>query len=737
MNTNQRPTLEQLLRNGHIYEAIDALGRSATNLGDRALRSRVDTLRESYGYLTDYALRGAADPSREAVYDDILASVRDIAACISRRKKTADKPTLYFNTVRSNALNPDESISTAVSDYLRTLADKSNALLAGMTDATGSDGVNLSTRLDMCERKLFNHVWTSHPLTREEADTLAGFITNPGVPSGARQMVVAAVMMGELEWHDDRRIELMAKAYLADDEQVSVKALCGLLITLWSHRNRPMRKSVAHSIAAAADSPRWERDLHMAFLQLIRARDTERVNKKITDELIPGLMKLKPDLEKRLRDSHSPIDPESFEDNPEWQEMMDKSDLSDKIKELSELQEEGSDVLMGTFGSLKTFPFFNDIHHWFIPFDAEHPALKQPDGGEWQSFVDVIASSTFLCDNDKYSLALAFSMMPAQNRDVITAQFRMQNRGFDQMKAASLVTEATDREAIANKWMQSLYRFYKLFRRKGDFDDIFLNPVKPLDIPLLAPYFKDADTLSLAAEFYFKRGYWAEAYELFDRLTSISPASTQLLQKMGHCKQRLGEIDKAIEHYEHSQLLGDDSVWTHKRLGACYRMAGQPNKALPHLEAVATAKPSDMNAALALGHCLVEMERYAEALKHYFKVEFNSPDNRKVIQPLAWALMLNGDYAKARGYYGRLLHENPTATNYLNAAHLDLLEGNLQEAADRYQLSIQAMEFDTDGFLAAFEADRPMLIKRGADPLLTAIVLDTALDKARRSGSRI
>ena len=40
----------------------------------------------------------------------------------------------------------------------------------------------------------------------------------------------------------------------------------------------------------------------MAFMQLIRSRDTERVSRKLTDDLLPGIMKLRPDIDRRMRD---------------------------------------------------------------------------------------------------------------------------------------------------------------------------------------------------------------------------------------------------------------------------------------------------------------------------------------------------------------------------------------------------------------------------------------------------
>ncbi len=738
MTKPSRPTLESLLNRGLISEALDALERSAIAHGTREMPDKVAHVREAYDLLARYAIDGAHDPSRADVYADVCASIRDLAASLRRQRMMQDSATLYFSTVRTQQLQPDRTLTTVVDEYRRLIARKNEALITGETDppVTEGSGVLLSTQTDMTEKELFNRLWTTHPLSREDADAIDALLDSPVLPSAAAQLTVAGIMAGEIEWHDDRRIVSLVKAYGSADMAVSVKAACALLISLWMHRRRPMRRMALDALAAAADSPRWAADMRMVFLQLIRARDTERVNRKINDEIMPDLMKMKPDMEKRLRDLPTAVDPMSLEDNPEWEEMIEKSGIRDRLKEISEMQEEGSDVMMGTFGTLKSFPFFNDIHHWFIPFEREHPSVARGDNGEWMAFADVIASASFLCDNDKYSLACAFGMMPADHRDMLLAQFKMQNLNMAEINASSLTTADTDREKMANRWIQSLYRFYKLFRRKGEFDDIFAEPVNPLEIPQLSVVFDDADTLGLASEFYFKRGYWDEAYTLFERLATLQPVTAQMLQKMGHCRQRTGDIAGALARYEHAELLDANSVWTLRRIGSCHRMAGNHEAALPYLERVAEACPEDHNAALALGHCLTALGRYREATVQYYKVDFIHPEGGKAVRPLAWALMMSGEFDKARIYYQRVLSDKPDATDYLNAAHLDLLTGRYADATDRYLLSAHASGGDSAVFTKAFEEDMPLLTSRGVDPLMARIVLDTVVSRHRHDSER-
>lgn len=78
------------------------------------------------------------------------------------------------------------------------------------------------------------------------------------------------------------------------------------------------------------------------------------------EEIIPEMMK-NPKL------NLEGLDEDAEDHNPEWEEWIDRSGITDKLRELGELQMSGADVYMSTFSQLKHFPFFRKISHWFYP----------------------------------------------------------------------------------------------------------------------------------------------------------------------------------------------------------------------------------------------------------------------------------------------------------------------------------------------------------------------------------
>jgi hypothetical protein len=109
----------------------------------------------------------------------------------------------------------------------------------------------------------------------------------------------------------------------------------------------------------------WREDFRTVYMELVKTVDTDRITRKIRDEVVPEMLKLKPEIDKKINLNIENLDPAEMEENPQWQEMMESSGLADKLKEMSEIQEEGGDVMLGTFERLKTFPFFrkNSFHH--------------------------------------------------------------------------------------------------------------------------------------------------------------------------------------------------------------------------------------------------------------------------------------------------------------------------------------------------------------------------------------
>ena len=686
----------------------------------------IDRVEESYALMLRYAADGADDPQRRDVYAGIVAKLYSLLDRVIREAEEADSPTLYFNTVRYERMQL-ETLPQLIDSYARLI---DNTSLFNMA-ASGNAAQRVKDRLEKenLERRIFNKIWTEYPLGADSVDALRAMFANAALPSYFKEYVVSALMLGAFDYYEESRLLLLLDAYASQPPRLALKALCGAVLVMCAHRDRSDTTRLVDRIAALRESMPWERDIKAVYLQMIRTRDTEKINRKVRDELMPQMLKLRPDIYKKINDTASMADLSDIEENPEWQEMLENSGIADKMKELSKIQEDGGDVMMSTFSHLKTFPFFNEMPNWFLPFHIDHSVVSDTlSSGGGETIAELISATPFLCNSDKYSFALSLNHVPEAQRKMMLSQFDEQNVNLAAIQNSELSADDKMRENVINKYIQDLYRFYKLFRRKGEFYDPFALPVNLTQVPLLAKDTTDAATLQLVGEFYFKHGYYADARELFTVLSGIVPPDAALYQKLGYCYQQAGDIDEALKYYGQAELLNADSIWTVRRMAACYKLSGRPAEALEYFKRVSAIYPDDLSAALNIGHCLLELERYAEAMKYYYKVEFLDTKSTRAWRPLAWCALLSRDFDTSRKYYERVLTgTEPDAGDYLNMGHLNLATGNISEAINLYKLSATADPGRMEGFIKNLNADRDALTAIGVDVSVLPLIIDSML----------
>lgn len=709
----------------HINQAIDELETLATATSCAwNIRQTIASIKENYNLMAKYALDGISDPSRNQVRSDIISSITTTTDLILREAKLPTSPKLYFSALRYEKLQGDATIASLIELYKEKNSRMSMGLLTGNTDIKEPDGRLLSDVLDTIATRLFNKVWTSHPFTKSDHQVLMAFFNDATVPKTIKIQLIGAVMLGGMEYFSENRLLLLGEIYNSNANGLDIHALCALLLTTWMQRNNIHTSKIKSMIASLSELPQWPGDVKMAFLQFIRTRDTERINRTMREDVIPSMMKIRPGINKIIKDDPEMLDPMSIEDNPEWEELFEKSGLGSKLRELSELQAEGADVMMSTFSHLKSFPYFNEVAHWFQPFSPEQYHVSKALADDSFELAELLESTPMLCDSDKYSMVFSLEQVAGSARKVMLEQIKAQNINLAEIKNSSLLPEANSRENIANKYVQDLYRFFTLYRRKNEFSNPFVSPVNLVEIPEIAEAFDADSTLQLVAQFYFKRKYYSEAYTIYSKMLERDSSDAQTLQKAGYCMQQLGDIPVATGLYERSELLNPDSQWLQRRLAQCYRSLGMYEKAASHYEKLLKLNPDDLGLSQNLGNCYLDLKRYDDALKQYFKVEFLDSKSNKALRPIAWCLLMTGQAERGRTYYEKILADAPTSNDLLNYGHLEMSEGKYREAISKYRNSLKLSGGDIDKWKEMFNADRKELIALGVDPFIIDLVAD-------------
>lgn len=100
--------------------------------------------------------------------------------------------------------------------------------------------------------------------------------------------------------------------------------------------------------------------------------------------------------------------------------------------------------------------------------------------------------------------------------------------------------------------------------------------------------------------------------------------------------------------------------------------------------------------------------------------------------------LLEGDLDKARRYSKSVVARTPSAADHLNAGHIEILSGNLDEGVKCYAEAIAADNFDVGNYVRAMKAD--METYRGLsslDPLTLGLILDEAIRRSSSLGHKM
>lgn len=704
------------LEAGRLSAVIEDVRALPADVRDYAINSSLDAVAEHYKYLLHYFAEGAADPGRRDSYDDLRTDLRCIVDRCMRKAMAQATPTLYYNTLRTLALHPERTLAAAVDEW----REQSQQLAS--TFAIDNAASELRHSVDSLENEIFERVWTTFPMSASEQHAVATVLEDDE-PEGhnIRMRITAAVGLGLMEFYDARRFDLLAAvADTAADEREAQAATTWILLALFRYRRRKHSREVRSRLRASADHPLWQRRVREIYLELLRARDTERVTKRVRDEMMPDIMRMGRDI---IDSGAMTVDDTEggIEVNPEWEEKMREAGVYDRMREFSEMTSEGADVFMGAFAHLKNFPFFSRLQAWFTPFDAGNSDVARGLEGDMAAFVDALTHVPLPCDNDKFSILFSLGATPANQRELLARQLEANREAMEQ----SLQGDGS--AGFSRAYVQNLYRFYKLYGRRSEFFDPFARGIFLQDIELLQSAVRNADTLTASAQLLFSIDAWADARTCFELLGNIGEPSAEIYQKTAYCLEQMGQYAEAADNYAFADLMDGSNEWTLRRLAHTLEMADRPERAVGAYERLLERKPGDRYLTKRLAYTLIKTGDYARAAGLLRRLAASDPDavNPDMLRALAWSTFVSGDTDAARGYYREILNVGPRGADYLNMGHLAWAEGRIADAIRLYGKYADGAGADVDGLERDIRADLPALAAYSLNLSDLPLILDS------------
>ena len=635
---------------------------------------RLFAIRTDYQLMTDYWRRGFKDPQLPHLYDTLLKRMYVLYANIANAYTIRHTPLLMSLYFRPHTSARDWSPQN-IREELESFVSEVAMLELEPPHTAEPKRRELYARHYRLTTELFGYILTCGIWTDGFATAIEEMLLSPTIDSGDQQLLVSGVMLAAINCFDIAKFRLLVHLYQkATDEEVRQRALIGWAFALQAEIGQCIyveEKALVHQLL---EDDACCQELVELQKQLIYCIDAERDNATIQNEIMPDLMK-----QPGLRITHNGIEEEEENDlndilHPDEAEAnLERMEAS--FQKMVNMQKQGSDIYFGGFSQMKRFPFFNELTNWFIPFDFSHPGLATvAEKFKNSRFLRSILQSAPFCNSDKYSFALAFEQVVSR---IPPSYVEMIEKGEATMNEFAAEEKATP-AYIRRMCLQDLYRFFRLFKDRQAFRNIF------------AP--EDREYLILAKQTF--RQTHVEAY--FNEVTAFMLKKNRRQEAAGMLNN-YGRHRRDFSYYMMSAYLGRDPKANYmlalalqpdsERALAGYARTlfseGAYQEALDTYDKLLVQQPEKKSYLLNKAVCLTNLKRYDEAERVLFRLNYEVEDDANVNRVLAWTLTSNGKYEQAEKLYQQLLSEGkPSTDDLLNYGFCLWFSGHVDESAD-------------------------------------------------------
>lgn len=716
----------ELLRQQRVHEAIEHIGLNASE----RFQPRIDEIKFTYENILTYVGKGVIDPMENTIYSKLMVSIYELCDQInlfllssSGSKIAALKADVDKQSARENEDLTENLIGLAFDKELNELIRD-----AFLFDDESESETARSHRQAIS--RAFHKLWLTDKLTENDERDISELFNSPSIPWFEKAMLVSALTLGTLRVFDSRRISILFDLYENPDAQISQRALFGCIVSMLVYDKRfYYYQSLMDKIARLENRQEFIDDTLNLIIQFNRSKDTERVTRKLQDEILPSVIKFNEDLNEKLDLDKLIQSGESLDKNPDWESYFDSQPgLMRKLEELTNMQLEGVDVFLSAFAMLKSFPFFHELPNWFMPFYPENYAVQQSLHEEGENFKNLFLKgldlSVYMCNSDKFSFVFNIKHMPEQQKNLMIQMFEGEGEQLVELKNEELSDPALGKKRIIIQYIQDLYRFFKLHSLHNELGDLFQQPFNVHKSAILTGVIQNAGFYKSVANFFFDNNHFPEAFDLYEYLIEQGENYPELYEKAGFCKQQLGSYHEAIRHYKRADLFDTNHAWLLRKQAQCYLALENIDDALRIFLELSELEPENQRVNASIGTCYLDLGKPDQAIEYFYRIEFANPGSSSAIRPVAWSLFLLNNLDEANRYYEQLLDAEPNTFDFMNAGHVAFSLKDKKKAVSHYLDSIRSRNNDIRSFIKSYNKDRKYLLANGVEASEIALMLD-------------
>ena len=672
---------------------------------------RLFAIKTDYQMMIDYWRKGYKDPELPQLYHKLLHRMYVLYANVYTNARVLQSPLMASLFMKAN-LSPRDWTVQVVREQLEQFVSDVALLELEPQHTVKERRKALYQQHTQLMTELFSHILTADLWNDGQGEAIEQLLLSPTVDTNDQQLIVSAITLAVMNCFDMVKFRTLIHVYQQSaDEYVRQRALFGWVYAIDNDLEELLFPEVRTLVEQTVKDPKNMRELIELQMQVYYCTSADEDRHTIEKEIMPELLKNQQKIQRREDQEHDEDSVLNDILHPDAEEQ-DFEKLENSFRRMMDMQKQGSDVYFGGFSQMKRFPFFNEISHWFTPFNINHPGIAQA----WDKFGNVKFLTGILqygpfCNSDKYSFLLAFetvlNQIPPQMREML-------DRGEAVMYQKLENSEITTPAYIRRIYLQDMFRFFRLNPLRTEFVNVFEKDsfmastfiVKPaFDNTDIQAYFKEVVTFLIKRnqkdfaeglmgnwfeekyhdyDYYILKGYLGDdAEKSYRKALELNPQSERALLALARIWFKHQDYDKALDAY--NQLL----------------------------EMNADKKSYQLNKAI----CLTNLHRYDEAEQILFRLNYEDADNLKVARVLAWTLTCNGKYEQAGRLYDQLISDGEKAeSDALNFAFYLWFTGDIDTAAATFRLYVTVNYPKEDRWSAVCDAiykERDLLEEKG------------------------
>ena len=288
--TEKQRIVADLLADNRLKQTIDTLGEGIEELQDWELRTRFTEMQTAYKYMLEYLRQGMPDPDRERLHAELIGRCYIINDQIAIARLTEHSTKVYCQMRRKY-----KNLAGLGNIHERLKENAANFAITESLPANECKGVReqLSQEHERLLPELFGTIWSSTGWNKGDAEIIVDIINDEEISINDRATIVSAVMLSTLKCFEPIKIETLCTIATNSCNTLAVRAVTGLVIALFEYEQR-----IAHypalkaALDALRDNAAFMRHIQTIQIQLLRCRETQKIDRKMREEIIPAMINI-------------------------------------------------------------------------------------------------------------------------------------------------------------------------------------------------------------------------------------------------------------------------------------------------------------------------------------------------------------------------------------------------------------------------------------------------------------